>query len=58
MARYADPVLSFTVPKDGHITLKAAPRDRVPLCVQGYVAMNFVVKIGYASEPIYATVKK
>ena len=46
----------------GYITLKAAPdaaecRD-VPICVQGYVAINFVVKIGYASEVIWVTVKK
>lgn len=46
----------------GHITLKAAsdaaPCDRIPICVQGYVAINFVVKIGYASEPIFISVKK
>jgi hypothetical protein len=46
----------------GHITLKAAPDAAecadVPVCVQGYVPINFVVKIGYASEPILITVKK
>jgi hypothetical protein len=30
----------------------------VPVSVQAYVPINFVVKIGYASEPIYVTVKK
>jgi hypothetical protein len=30
----------------------------VPVCVQGFVAINFVVKIGYASEVIWVTVKK
>ena len=46
----------------GHIVLKAAPDAAdctdVPICVQGYVPINFVVKIGYASEPIWITVKK
>lgn len=46
----------------GHIVLKAAPDAAectdVPICVQGYVAINFVVKIGYASEPILVSVKK
>jgi len=46
----------------GHITLKAAPDAAectdVPVCVQGFVAINFVVKIGYASEVIWVTVKK
>ena len=46
----------------GHITLKAdstaAECTDVPVCVQGYVAINFVVKIGYASEVIWVTVKK
>ena len=46
----------------GHITLKAdanaADCTDVPVCVQGYVAINFVVKIGYASEVIWVTVKK
>lgn len=46
----------------GHITLKAdataAECDRVPVCVQAFVPINFVVKIGYASEPIYLTIKK
>jgi hypothetical protein len=46
----------------GHIVLKAAPDAAectdVPICVQGYVPINFVVKIGYASEPIWVTIKK
>jgi hypothetical protein len=48
--------------KAGHITLKAdatAPEcTDVPICVQSFVAINFVVKIGYASEVIWVTVKK
>jgi hypothetical protein len=46
----------------GHITLKADPTAAecadVPVCVQGFVAINFVVKIGYASEVIWVSVKK
>jgi hypothetical protein len=46
----------------GSIVLKAAPDaapcSDVPICVQGYVAVNFVVKIGYASEPIWVSVGK
>jgi Bacterial pre-peptidase C-terminal domain len=46
----------------GHITLRAAPDApecaAVPVCVQGFVAINFVVKIGYASEVISLSVKK
>ena len=46
----------------GHFVLKAdatAPDcTDVPICVQAYVPINFVVKIGYASEPIYVTIKK
>jgi hypothetical protein len=46
----------------GHITLKAAADapecTDVPVCVQGFVAINFVVKIGYASEVIALSVKK
>lgn len=46
----------------GHVTLKAdataAECTDVPVCVQGFVAINFVVKIGYASEVIWVTVKK
>lgn len=46
----------------GSIVLKAAPDapecTDVPICVQGFVPINFVVKIGYASEPIWITVKK
>ncbi|MCE9564193.1 MAG: PPC domain-containing protein [Planctomycetes bacterium] len=46
----------------GHIVLKAdataAECTDVPICVQSFVAINFVVKIGYASEVIWVTVKK
>lgn len=46
----------------GYITLKAAPDAPecadVPVSVQGFVAINFVVKIGYSSEVIWVTVKK
>lgn len=46
----------------GHIVLKAAANAEectdVPICVQAYVPINFVVKIGYSSEPILVTVKK
>jgi hypothetical protein len=46
----------------GHVVLKAAPDaaecEDVPVCVQAFVAINFVVKIGYASEVIWVSVKK
>lgn len=46
----------------GHITLKAAPDAAeiadVPIAVQAFVPVNFVVKIGYSSEPILVSVKK
>lgn len=46
----------------GTITLRAAPDappcSDVPICVQAFVPINFVVKIGYASEPILLTVEK
>ena len=46
----------------GHIVLKAdadaAECTDVPVCVQGFVSINFVVKIGYASEVIWLSVKK
>jgi hypothetical protein len=46
----------------GHIVLKAdanaAECTDVPVCVQGFVAINFVVKIGYSSEVIWVSVKK
>ena len=46
----------------GHVVLKAdataAECTDVPVCVQGFVAINFVVKIGYASEVIWVSVKK
>jgi hypothetical protein len=46
----------------GHVVLKAAADaaecEDVPVCVQAFVAINFVVKIGYASEVIWVSVKK
>ena len=36
----------------------AAECADVPVCVQAYVPINFVVKIGYASEPILLSVRK
>ncbi|MFO0848367.1 MAG: PPC domain-containing protein [Gemmataceae bacterium] len=46
----------------GKIVLKAAADapacDRVPVCVQGFVAVNFVVKLGYSSPPVWVTVRK
>lgn len=46
----------------GHIVLKAAPDAAectdVPICIQGFVAINFVVKIGYASEVICVSVQR
>ncbi len=46
----------------GHITLKAAPDAAectdVPIAVQAFVPVNFVVKIGYSSEPILISVRK
>jgi hypothetical protein len=46
----------------GHVVLKAdataAECTDVPVCVQAFVAINFVVKIGYASEVIWVSVKK
>jgi hypothetical protein len=46
----------------GYITLKAAPDapecTDVPVCVQGFVAINFVVKIGYSSDVILLSIKK
>ena len=36
----------------------AAECTDVPVCVRGFVAINFVVKIGYASEVIWVSVKK
>jgi hypothetical protein len=46
----------------GTIVLKATPdapecKD-VPIAVQAFVPVNFVVKIGYASEPILVSVRK
>jgi hypothetical protein len=47
---------------EGHITLKAAANaaaiEDVPIAVQAYVSINFVVKIGYASQPILLSVSK
>ncbi|MBN9518506.1 PPC domain-containing protein, partial [bacterium] len=46
----------------GHIVLRAAPDVAacadVPVCVQAYVPINFVVKTGYATEPILVTVRR
>jgi hypothetical protein len=46
----------------GHIVLKAAanatPIDNVPICVLAHVSINFVVKVSYASPPIWVSVKK
>ncbi len=46
----------------GHIVLRADPTAAectdVPVCVQSFVAINFVVKIGYSSEVIWLSVKK
>jgi hypothetical protein len=46
----------------GHVVLKADPTaaacENVPVCVQAFVPINFVVKLGYASEPILVTIKK
>ncbi|HSQ57044.1 MAG TPA: PPC domain-containing protein [Gemmata sp.] len=46
----------------GSIVLKAAADapecTDVPVCVQSFVAINFVVKIGYCSEVIWVSVKK
>ena len=46
----------------GHFTLKVAPNaepiDEVPICVLSHVSINFVVKVSYASPPIWISVKK
>ncbi len=46
----------------GSIVLRAAADapacTDVPVCVQAFVPVNFVVKLGYASEPILVSVKK
>lgn len=46
----------------GHIVLKAAanaaPIDNIPICVLAHVSINFVVKVSYASPPIWVSVKK
>ncbi len=46
----------------GTITLRAAPDapecTDVPICVQAFVPINFVVKIGHASDVILLSVKK
>lgn len=46
----------------GHIVLKAdasaAPIDEVPIAVMAHVSINFVVKLGYSSEPIWISIKK
>jgi hypothetical protein len=47
---------------EGHIVLQAAPDaapiENVPISIQAYVSINFVVKIGYSSLPIQLTVRK
>jgi hypothetical protein len=47
---------------EGYIVLKAAanaaPIDNVPIAIQAYVSINFVVKIGYSSQPILLSVAK
>jgi hypothetical protein len=46
----------------GHLVLKAAPDaapiDNVPISVQAFVSVNFVVKIGYSSPPIWLSIRK
>jgi hypothetical protein len=46
----------------GHVVLKAAADAAecadVPVCVQAFVPINFVVKIGYATDVIWVSVKK
>jgi hypothetical protein len=46
----------------GHIVLKAAPNavpvENVPISVQAFVSINFVVKIGYSSPPILVSVHR
>jgi hypothetical protein len=46
----------------GHIVLKAAPDaapiDNVPISVQAFVSVNFVVKIGYSSPPIWCSIHR
>jgi hypothetical protein len=46
----------------GHVVLKAAPDaapiDNVPISVQAFVSVNFVVKIGYSTPPIWLSIRK
>jgi hypothetical protein len=46
----------------GHFVLKCAPGaqpiENVPICVLAHVSINFVVKVSYASPPIWLNVKK
>jgi hypothetical protein len=46
---------------NGYLTLKArpdaAPIESVPISVQAYVSINFVVKIGYSSPPILLSIR-
>lgn len=46
----------------GSIVLKAAanaaPIDNVPICVLAHVSINFVVKVSYASQPIWISIAK
>lgn len=46
----------------GHIVLKAAvtaaPIENVQICVLAHVSINFVVKVSYASPPMWVSVEK
>jgi len=46
----------------GHVVLKvdpkAAPIDKVPICVLGHTSINFVVKMVYSSKPVLLTIEK
>jgi hypothetical protein len=46
----------------GSIVLKAAPNaaavEKVPISVVANVSINFVVKVGYSSAPLWLTVAK
>jgi hypothetical protein len=46
----------------GHVVLRAdanaAPIENVPISVNAFVSINFVVKVGYSSPPIPLTIQK
>jgi hypothetical protein len=46
---------------DGYVTLMAkadaAPIENVPISVQAYVSINFVVKMGYSSPPVLLSIR-